>query len=63
MLTAPLRSPRDKRSFLRGVLTADGGYRSTPLSGQASHQLATLALANALIVVPEQVTGVAGRAT
>jgi molybdopterin molybdotransferase len=56
VLTAPLRSPRDKRSFLRGVLAADG-TEITPLSGQASHQLAALALANALIVVPEQVTG------
>ena len=56
VLTAPLRSPPDKRSFLRGVLAADG-TEITPLSGQASHQLAALALANALIVVPEQVTG------
>ena len=56
VLTAPLRSPQDKRSFLRGVL-ADDGTQITPLSGQASHQLAALALANALIVVPEQVTG------
>ncbi len=56
VLTAPLRSPRDKRSFLRGVLAADG-TQITPLSGQASHQLVSLALANALIVVPEQVTG------
>ena len=54
VLTAPLRSPRDKRSFLRGVL-ADDGTQITPLSGQASHQLAALARANALIVVPEQV--------
>ena len=54
VLTAPLRSPRDKRSFLRGVL-ADDGTEITPLSGQASHQLAALARANALIVVPEQV--------
>jgi molybdopterin molybdotransferase len=28
----------------------------TPVSGQASHQLASLALANALIIVPESVT-------
>jgi molybdopterin molybdotransferase len=56
VLTAPLRSPRDKRSFLRGIL-ADDGTEVTPLSGQASHQLAALARANALIVVPEQVTG------
>jgi molybdopterin molybdotransferase len=54
VLTAPLRSPPDKRSFLRGVL-ADDGTEITPLSGQASHQLAALARANALIVVPEQV--------
>ena len=54
VLTAPLRSPQDKRSFLRGVL-ADDGTEITPLSGQASHQLAALARANALIVVPEQV--------
>jgi molybdopterin molybdotransferase len=56
VLTAPLRSPRDKRSFLRGVLAADG-TEITPLSGQESHQLAALALANALIIVPEEVTG------
>jgi molybdopterin molybdotransferase len=56
VLTAPLRSPRDKRSFLRGVLAADG-TEVTPLAGQASHQLAALALANALIIVPEEVTG------
>ncbi len=54
VLTAPLRSPPEKRSFLRGVL-ADDGTEITPLSGQASHQLAALARANALIVVPEQV--------
>jgi molybdopterin molybdotransferase len=56
VLTAPVRSPREKRSFLRGIL-ADDGMKISPLSGQASHQLATLARANALIVVPEQVTG------
>ncbi len=28
----------------------------TPVSGQASHQLASLAKANALVIVPEQVT-------
>jgi molybdopterin molybdotransferase len=28
----------------------------TPVAGQASHQLASLALANALIIVPEAVT-------
>jgi len=53
-LTGPLRSPPGRRSFLRGVLdTAEGTV--APLSGQGSHQLATLGKANALIVVPEWV--------
>jgi molybdopterin molybdotransferase len=52
-----LRSPAGRRSFLRGVLAADGTV--TPVHGQGSHQLAALALANALIVVPEGVTEVA----
>jgi molybdopterin molybdotransferase len=55
LLTEGARSPRDKRSFLRGVLDRQAG-QVTPLSGQASNQLATLARANALIVVPEAVT-------
>jgi molybdopterin molybdotransferase len=51
-----LRSPAGKRSFLRGRL--DPGGEVTPLRGQGSHQLAALASANALIVVPEDVTDV-----
>jgi molybdopterin molybdotransferase len=58
VLTASLRSPLDKRSFLRGILDRAAG-QVTPLTGQASHQLASLARANALIVVPEQVTALA----
>ena len=54
-LTEPVRSPANKRSFLRGVLDNAAGL-VTPVSGQASHQLASLAKANALIIVPEQVT-------
>ncbi|PZG18402.1 molybdotransferase-like divisome protein Glp [Nonomuraea aridisoli] len=54
--TEPLRSPSGKRSFLRGVLAADGTV--SPVHGQGSHQLAALAAANALIVVPEDVTEV-----
>lgn len=54
VLTAPLRSPPDKRSFLRGVLDPGEGT-VTPLTGQSSHQLGSLARANALIVVPEPV--------
>jgi molybdopterin molybdotransferase len=55
VLTQPARSPAEKRSFLRGVLDRQAGL-VTPVSGQASHQLASLAKANALVVVPEQVT-------
>ena len=40
------------RSFLRGVLDRSAG-RVEPLTGQGSHQVATLGKANALIVVPE----------
>jgi molybdopterin molybdotransferase len=57
VLAAPARSPRDRRSFLRGILDAEAGT-VTPVSGQASHQLASLARANALIIVPEPVTEV-----
>ncbi len=52
--TGPLRSPPGRRSFLRGVLDAAEGT-VTPLTGQGSHQIATLGRANALIVVPEWV--------
>ncbi|MEV4079367.1 gephyrin-like molybdotransferase Glp [Nonomuraea fuscirosea] len=55
-VTGPLRSPSGRRSYLRGVLAPDGTV--TPVHGQGSHQLAALALANALIVVPEDVTEV-----
>jgi molybdopterin molybdotransferase len=55
VLTEPVRSPAEKRSFLRGVLDAPAGL-VTPVSGQASHQLASLAKANALVIIPEQVT-------
>jgi molybdopterin molybdotransferase len=53
-LGGPLRSPPGRRSFLRGVLDRAAGT-VTPLSGQGSHQVATLGRANALIVVPEWV--------
>jgi molybdopterin molybdotransferase len=57
-LTAPVESPEGRRSYLRGVLDPDTGA-VTPLTGQGSHQLGTLARANALIVVPEVVTAMA----
>jgi molybdopterin molybdotransferase len=53
-LTGPLRSPAGRRSFLRGVLDRATG-QVTPLTGQGSHQIATLGKANALVVVPEWV--------
>ncbi|HXZ69894.1 MAG TPA: gephyrin-like molybdotransferase Glp [Streptosporangiaceae bacterium] len=52
-LTGPLRSPPGRRSFLRGVLDRPAGTIA-PLTGQGSHQVATLGKANALIVVPEE---------
>jgi molybdopterin molybdotransferase len=54
-LAGPVRSPAGRRSYLRGVLDPDAGLVS-PVAGQASHQLASLARANALIIVPEEVT-------
>jgi molybdopterin molybdotransferase len=58
VLQQPLRSPEGRRQFARAQLTsgATGTYTATPLSGQQSHLLAGLAAANALVVVPEQVT-------
>jgi molybdopterin molybdotransferase len=53
-LTGPLRSPPGRRSFLRGVLDRSRA-QITPLTGQGSHQVATLGKANALVVVPEPV--------
>jgi molybdopterin molybdotransferase len=51
-LTAPVRSPAGRRSFLRAVLSEPNDHVE-PLTGQGSHQVATLGRANALISVPE----------
>jgi len=61
-LAGPLRSPRGRRSYLRGVLAPDGATVA-PLTGQGSHQLGALARANALIVVAEQVVSMAAGET
>jgi molybdopterin molybdotransferase len=53
-LAGPLRSPAGRRSFLRGVFDRAAG-QVTPLTGQGSHQVATLGKANALVIVPEWV--------
>jgi molybdopterin molybdotransferase len=58
VLDGPVRSPQGRRSFLRGVLSADGAT-VIPLTGQGSHQLGALARANALIVVPEEAASMA----
>jgi len=54
-LAAPASSPAGRRSFLRGMLDPQAGTL-TPLTGQGSHQIASMARANVLIVVPEDVT-------
>ena len=56
------RHPPASRSFLRGILDRGSGS-VTPLTGQNSHQIASLARANALIVIPEPVTEPASRAS
>jgi len=60
-LTDGVRSPSGKRSYLRGTL--DLAARTvTPLNGQDSHRLGTLAHATALIIVGETVTELAAGA-
>jgi molybdopterin molybdotransferase len=56
----PLSSPQGRRQYTRGRLeVAEGRYVVRPVGGSGSHLLADLALANCLIVVPEDVTEVA----
>jgi molybdopterin molybdotransferase len=56
-LTAPVTSPPGKRTFARAELTVSkGAYSVTPVGGGGSHLIASLAHANALVVVPEKVT-------
>ncbi|MET9593605.1 gephyrin-like molybdotransferase Glp [Streptomyces sp. NPDC006516] len=52
-----LSSPPGKRQFLRGTYDADAGT-VTPVGGAGSHLIAALAQADALIVLPEDVTSV-----
>jgi molybdopterin molybdotransferase len=59
VLVDPLVSPRGKRQFARGHLAVeDGRYVVRPAGGQGSHMLGALAKANALVVIPEDVTEV-----
>jgi len=56
---APLDSPAGKQSLLRVALEVrDNAYHVRPVSGPGSHLLAGMARANALAVVPEDVTRV-----
>ena len=59
VLVDPLPSPAGRRQFARGVLSVeDGRYVVRPAGGQGSHMLGGLSRANALVVVPEDVTEV-----
>ncbi|MCS0639339.1 molybdopterin molybdotransferase MoeA [Streptomyces sp. LP05-1] len=51
----PLTSPAGRRQFLRGTYDAEQGT-VTPVGGSSSHLVGALAHADALIVVPEEVT-------
>jgi molybdopterin molybdotransferase len=56
-LAEPVSSPAGLRHFLRGVLDYRAGeYHVGLLEGQGSHQMASLADSNALLVIPEDVT-------
>ncbi len=55
-----LSSPEGRRQYARGWLDVEQGrYVVTPVGGQGSHLVGDLAHANALMVVPEDVTTVA----
>ena len=53
-------SPAGRRQFRRGVLhrEADGGYSVTYVGGEGAHLIASLSLANCLVVIEEDVTEV-----
>ena len=61
-ITTSVRSPAGRRSYLRGVLDRGRGLVE-PLTGQGSHQVASLGKANALIIVPEWVVAMAAGET
>jgi molybdopterin molybdotransferase len=59
VLVDALHSPAGKRQFARGHLAVEEGrYVVRPAGGQGSHMLGALAKANALVVIPEDVTEV-----
>jgi molybdopterin molybdotransferase len=63
-LTEPINKSAGKRSYVRArIEVSDGAYAVTPVGGMGSHLVADLALANALVLVPEHVTAVPSGAT
>lgn len=63
-LTEPITKSVGKRSYVRGrVEVRDGAYVVAPVGGMGSHLVADLALANALVVVPDHVSEVPVGAT
>lgn len=64
-LLAPVTNPGSRRAFLPARVGTDerGELRARPVRSQGSGDIAALALANALLVVPEDVDAVAAGAT
>jgi molybdopterin molybdotransferase len=59
VLVDPLLSPLGRRQFARGLLEVENGrYVVRPAAAQGAHMLGGLARANALVVVPEDVSEV-----
>lgn len=59
-LTTDAQHEPGRRSFQRAFLTQDGDTRFVhPVGGQGSHQMRSLVLANALLVLPEHVSRIA----
>ena len=58
-LTRSVRSPAERRQFLRAEYAVTNGVATvTPVGGHGSHLLGSLANANALVIIPEDVTSV-----
>jgi molybdopterin molybdotransferase len=58
--TAPMRSGKGKRQYVRAVLSAqDDRYLVEPVGGSGSHLMGAMAAANGLVVIDEDVTEVA----
>ena len=58
--TAPMRSGKGKRQYVRAVLSVqDDRYVVEPVGGSGSHLMGAMAAANGLVVIDEDVTEVA----